>query len=431
MTAIQRFAIHGTIMNPHSSGPYVRHEDHLAAMQGRCLAQIVEPDHTWPAGLLDRVKSALERIENNHCIRRIPADPTDPDLVLAEVRYLLEGKTPPFWVSKLPQRAAPAAVAPRARDLLGIVRTAQAEARRLINGEDSGSDLAQTKLDLPETLRVLEHALSQPAAVAGSALDVTLDEDQAGLLRDMLGDREVYPEAITVRLLVGDGHSGHGLYVAQAEYQDEGAVLLTTLPAPAAPALEAPAAPSGESSLPSSFDVRRALQFIHDTFKKDLDAGYRTKDKEFAVSIAAPALAAGAWGAAAPSAKRAPKPAATLEVLENGCLEYETCEAGWLLPEGLHRLYIHPAAPAAPAVDATPLLAPETELDAVVRDAEQIIRDAEHYRFIKRHRLILSGGTQTFGWPIAPFGDECDRYIAQELAAERAAQAAAKGDNHG
>lgn len=81
------------------------------------------------------------------------------------------------------------------------------------------------------------------------------------------------------------------------------------------------------------------------------------------------------------------------------------------------------AAPAAPAVDASPLLAPETELDAVVRDAEQIIRDAEHYRFIKRHRLILSGGTDTFGWPIAPFGDECDRYIAQELATERAAQA--------
>lgn len=43
MTAIQRFALHGTIMNPHSSGPYVRHEDHLAAMQARCLAQIEEP----------------------------------------------------------------------------------------------------------------------------------------------------------------------------------------------------------------------------------------------------------------------------------------------------------------------------------------------------------------------------------------------------
>uniref|UniRef100_UPI002FDEEB7C hypothetical protein n=1 Tax=Delftia acidovorans TaxID=80866 RepID=UPI002FDEEB7C len=88
----------------------------------------------------------------------------------------------------------------------------------------------------------------QPAGVAGPAMDVTLDEDQAGLLRDMLGDREAYPEAITVRLMVGDGHSGHGLYVAQAEYQDEGAVLLASLPAPAAPALEAPpaVAPQGE-----------------------------------------------------------------------------------------------------------------------------------------------------------------------------------------
>lgn len=87
-------------------------------------------------------------------------------------------------------------------------------------------------------------AASQPAAAAAPTLDVTLDEDQAGLLRDMLGDREAYPEAIPVRLLAGDGHSGHGLYVAQAEYQDEGAVLLASLPAPAAPALEAPAAPA-------------------------------------------------------------------------------------------------------------------------------------------------------------------------------------------
>ena len=94
-----------------------------------------------------------------------------------------------------------------------------------------------------------------PAAVGGPAPDVTLDEDQAGLLRDMLGDPAEYPEAITVRLLVGDGHSGHGLYVAQAEYQDEGAALLTSLPAPAAPALEAPAAPS----------LRAALQRLEDT----------------------------------------------------------------------------------------------------------------------------------------------------------------------
>jgi hypothetical protein len=151
-------------------------------------------------------------------------------------RYLPARVTPAGkFTQPLYAGEAPATVEPRARDLLGIVRTAQAEARRLINGEDSGSDLAQTKLDLPETLRVLEHALSQPAAVAGPALDVTLDEDQAGLLRDMLGDPAEYEEALTVRLIVCDGHRGHGLYVAQAEYQDEGAALLAPLPAPAAP----------------------------------------------------------------------------------------------------------------------------------------------------------------------------------------------------
>lgn len=33
-----------------------------------------------------------------------------------------------------------------------------------------------------------------------------------------------------------------------------------------------------------------ALRKIHDTFKADLDSGYRTRDKEFAVDIAAFAL---------------------------------------------------------------------------------------------------------------------------------------------
>lgn len=93
------------------------------------------------------------------------------------------------------------------------------------------------------------YAGAAPAAVT-PALDVTLDEDQAGLLRDMLGDPAEYEDALTVRLIVCDGHSGHGLYVAQAEYQDEGAVLLTSLPAPAAPALEAPAAPQQGLAIP-------------------------------------------------------------------------------------------------------------------------------------------------------------------------------------
>lgn len=50
--------------------------------------------------------------------------------------------------------------------------------------------------------------------------------------------------------------------------------------------------------------------------------------------------------------------------------------------------------------------------------------DAERYRFIVEHKLILSGGAKKFGWAIAPFGVECHRYID----AARAAIAAVKGE---
>ncbi len=60
------------------------------------------------------------------------------------------------------------------------------------------------------------------------------------------------------------------------------------------------AAVSASQAAPVSGGEREALQFIHDTFKRDLDAGYRTRDKEFAVAIAAEALAAVSASQAAP-----------------------------------------------------------------------------------------------------------------------------------
>jgi hypothetical protein len=67
----------------------------------RDAAPVQEPV-AWPDGLIDRIKAAEQRIEDGHAPRRIPADPTDVDLVLAEVRYLLEGKQPPFWIDTTP-----------------------------------------------------------------------------------------------------------------------------------------------------------------------------------------------------------------------------------------------------------------------------------------------------------------------------------------
>lgn len=45
--------------------------------------------------------------------------------------------------------------------------------------------------------------------------------------------------------------------------------------------------------------------------------------------------------------------------------------------------------------------------------------DAERYRFIVKHKLILSGGHQKFGWPISPFGEQCARYIDAAIQRER------------
>jgi hypothetical protein len=62
----------------------------------RLASALAEP--AGPVGIVDRIASALKRIEDGYCIRRIPADPTDPDLVLAECKALLEGRWPPFWI---------------------------------------------------------------------------------------------------------------------------------------------------------------------------------------------------------------------------------------------------------------------------------------------------------------------------------------------
>jgi len=71
--------------------------------------------------------------------------------------------------------------------------------------------------------------VGQPAPVQ---FDVSIDDDKAKFLWDMLGeDRE---DLCDVRLLAGQGHSGYGLYVASADYPEEGAELLATITPPEA-----------------------------------------------------------------------------------------------------------------------------------------------------------------------------------------------------
>ena len=95
----------------------------------------------WPAGLIDRIKAAEQRIQDGHAPRRIPADPTDVDLVLAEVRHLLEGKRPPFWVDKCrPQAREPllreiAALSANALDDYKMIQKLMAERQPLTDEE--------------------------------------------------------------------------------------------------------------------------------------------------------------------------------------------------------------------------------------------------------------------------------------------------------
>ncbi len=67
-----------------------------------------------PEGMAERVEAALDRIHLGQCIRRVPADPTDPDLVLAEVLAFVKGEPAPFWIATPPAPEQPKAEPPEA-----------------------------------------------------------------------------------------------------------------------------------------------------------------------------------------------------------------------------------------------------------------------------------------------------------------------------
>lgn len=70
----------------------------------------------WPAGLIDRVKAAEQRIKDHHAPMQIPANPHgDVDLVLAEVRLYLQGEAPPFWIREV-EANAPITASTEAQD---------------------------------------------------------------------------------------------------------------------------------------------------------------------------------------------------------------------------------------------------------------------------------------------------------------------------
>lgn len=74
-----------------------------------------------------------------------------------------------------------------------------------------------------EALRAVDQ---QPLS---AAFDVVLSEDDALLLRSVIGDEA---EAQSIRLSVGEGYGGYGLYARSAECPEEGGTLIRTIEAP-------------------------------------------------------------------------------------------------------------------------------------------------------------------------------------------------------
>lgn len=75
----------------------------------------------------------------------------------------------------------------------------------------------------------LEQAIREPCTL----LDMTLTNDEAEYIAAFTNKYQEKDDDV-VRLIVGSGHSGYGLYASDPNYAEEGSVFIKLLPAPAA-----------------------------------------------------------------------------------------------------------------------------------------------------------------------------------------------------
>ena len=92
--------------------------------------------------------------------------------------------------------------------------------------QDSFMSLWQNYCDKKMEVEDLKEQINQLTAQQEPvAFDATIEDEEAlATLRDMVvqDDGDLTP----IRLVVGGGHSGYGLYIASADYPDEGSILL-------------------------------------------------------------------------------------------------------------------------------------------------------------------------------------------------------------
>jgi len=130
----------------------------------------------------------------------------------------------------------------------------------------------------------LKEALAQPAQEP-VALDVTIEGDAAKILAAML--EPMLDEPTAIRLLVGSGYLGYGLYVAASEYQDEGAVFLVNTTPPA----EQPAQPAQEPDeltiayMSGLYDGKKKRPWIGLTYAQFLEAARLAETGNYLVAF--------------------------------------------------------------------------------------------------------------------------------------------------
>jgi len=94
-----------------------------------------------------------------------------------------------------------------------------------------GGDVAVWRLGgsyrTQQAIHAIKEALAQPEP---AEIDITIDDDDAlAYLRDMVVQSD--GDLTSIRLLVGGGHSGYGLYIASADYPEEGAIKIADVAA--------------------------------------------------------------------------------------------------------------------------------------------------------------------------------------------------------
>lgn len=158
-----------------------------------------------PDGMIERIKAAEQRIYDNQAPRRIPADPTDVDLVLAEVRMFLEGKPRPFWIKTASTAPASAAPAP-----LPDERAAFAAAMLAAGARDYGGNTWEWD-DADFLFKFWKQARSTAASEDKPDADRYRGFCDAGwpisFLGEMYTDKASLDAAIDAAIAKGDGHA--------------------------------------------------------------------------------------------------------------------------------------------------------------------------------------------------------------------------------